>query len=110
MGKLFCAAALLVITAVPASAFVYYGEVAAFAFKYCPQGWEPAWGQKKSVGRDHYLFPLLQREYGSDDAMSFRVPELHEHPPTLPAEGARDRAKLTWCIRTENAVFPPRGD
>lgn len=56
------------------------------------------------------LFPLLQREYGSDDAMSFHAPDLHDHPPTLPPEGAKDRDKLTWCIRTENAVFPPRGD
>lgn len=38
MRKLLCAAVLLLATAVPASAFVYYGEVAAFAFKFCPKG------------------------------------------------------------------------
>lgn len=107
MRKLAFATALLLASVAPASAN-YYGEVAAFAFKFCPKDWAPAEGQLMRVYQNTEMFSLLQREYGSEDSMSFRLPELHEHPPTLPAEGARDRGKLTWCIHIHKATFPPR--
>jgi microcystin-dependent protein len=108
MRKLMFAATLLLAAAVPASA-AYYGEVAAFAFKFCPKGWVPAAGYEVRLNGNTELFSLLQRDYGAGrDAMSFKLPELNEHPPTLPDESAKDRAKLTWCIRTRDAIFPPR--
>lgn len=109
MRKLAFAAALLLASAAPASA-VYYGEVAAFAFKFCPKGWTPAGGYSRRIPYNTELFSLLQREYGGEDSMSFDLPKLDTQPPTLPDESAKDRAKLTWCIRTENATFPPRPD
>ncbi|MBV9991400.1 MAG: tail fiber protein [Alphaproteobacteria bacterium] len=106
MRKLLTAAVLLLVTSVPSSA-AYYGEVAAFAFKFCPKGWTPAHGDEMRVYSHTYMFSLLQRDYGAGrDANSFKLPDLRD-PPTLPDESARDRAKLTWCIRTRDAMFPP---
>lgn len=107
MRKLMFAAALLLAFAVPASA-AYYGEVAAFAFKFCPKGWTPAEGLRYGINQNAALFSVIGSEYGGDYPNNFAVPDLKEHPPLLPAEDAKDRGKLTWCIRVRDAVYPPR--
>jgi Phage Tail Collar Domain len=93
----------------------YFGEVQAFAMKYCPEGWSPARGYPYSMSAKDgtNLFPLLGYTYNSGQERSkneFGIPDLHEHPPTLPDPSARDSNKITWCILIHDGVFPPRPD
>jgi len=93
----------------------YYGEVQAFATKYCPEGWDRAVGYPKHMSSPGgtYLFPLLSYNYNSGQERSaneFGMPDLREHPPTLPDPSAKDSNKITWCILTHDGVFPPRPD
>ena len=93
----------------------YYGEVQAFALKYCPEGWTPTVGYSMHIATKNgrYLFPLVGHTYNSGQERSadeFGLPDLRGHPPTLPDVTARDRDKITWCIFTHDGIFPPRPD
>jgi hypothetical protein len=103
------AAALVWASGVPASA-AFYGEVAAFAFKFCPKGWQPADGSLRRLMSDTTMFSLIGNEYGGEYPETFRVPELNAYPPTLPDSSAKDSGKLTWCIRMRDGIYPPRPD
>lgn len=93
----------------------YYGEVQAFALKYCPPGWDAVHGYPRSMSTPGgtYLFPLIGYNYNSGrerSANEFGTPDLYDHPPTLPDVTAKDRNKITWCILTHDGIFPPRPD
>ncbi|HWA90789.1 MAG TPA: tail fiber protein [Rhizomicrobium sp.] len=107
MTRALLAAALLLAGAAPASAD-YYGEVVPFALKFCPKGWSQAWGVRMGIHQNTALFSVLGSEYGGDYPYNFQLPDLKDHPPTMPDPSAKDADKLLWCIRTQNAMYPPR--
>lgn len=53
----------------------YMGEVCAFGFDFCPQGFLPADGRILSIRDNQALFTLLMNHYGGDGRITFALPD-----------------------------------
>ena len=104
----------------PGPAATYIGEVRAFAFSFCPQGWAPANGALMPISQNPTLFSLLGTTYGGNGTSTFALPDLRGRGPvgTSPdqAAGAVSGAPggspmrflaMTWCIAVQ-ATYPPK--
>jgi microcystin-dependent protein len=106
MKRLLASAALvaLVMCAIPrqaeAQATPFVGQVALFAFNFCPTGWLPMNGQLLSISQNTALFSLLGTNYGGDGTTTFGLPKWG---PVNSANGF----PYTACIATQG-VFPSR--
>jgi hypothetical protein len=123
-----CAAAALaaLVTGLAASATAqtpppglpYAGEVRAFGFNYCPNGWLPADGRPMSIAQNSMLFALLGTTYGGNGTSTFNLPDLRGRTPLGAGpgvalgqtSGAQPGSQpaflgLTWCIAVTGA-FP----
>lgn len=62
----------------PARAFEpFVGQVAIFAFKFCPRGWTKADGRLLAVSSNDALFSLYGTNYGGDGQTTFALPKLN---------------------------------
>jgi microcystin-dependent protein len=68
------------------------GEIAVFAFNFCPVGWLPADGRELLIRDYVQLFHATGTKYGGDGKSTFAVPQL-----------GCDRWDLTCCIATHRA-------
>jgi microcystin-dependent protein len=97
----------------------YVGEVRAFAFNFCPQGWRAADGSLLPIAQNPALFSLLGTSYGGDGRTSFALPDLRGRTPigTPPGQGQGGVSgappgpprflAMTWCIAVLG-TYPPR--
>ena len=76
----------------------YVGEVATFAFNFCPRGWAPMNGQLQSIAQNTALFALLGTTYGGNGQTTFALPLAK---PIYTLTGA----PLLQCIALQG-VFP----
>jgi len=106
MKRLLPSAALiaLLVCAIPrqaeAQATPFLGQVALFAFNFCPVGWLPLNGQLLPIAQNAALFSLLGINYGGDGTTTFALPKWG---PVNAANGF----PYTACIAT-TGVFPSR--
>lgn len=77
----------------------YMGEIATFAFRFCPRGWEPLNGQLLPISQNQALFSLLGTTYGGDGRTNFALP-LAKPVFTLKAG-----APMIQCIATQG-IYP----
>jgi microcystin-dependent protein len=89
------------LNAAPAAADTqpFIGEVATFAFRFCPKGWAPLNGQLMAISQNTALFSLLGTTYGGDGRSTFALPLAK---PTLTLTQG---APLIQCIALLG-VFP----
>jgi microcystin-dependent protein len=105
----------------PAPGTPYVGEVRAFAFNYCPQGWLPADGRPMAVAQNQGLFSLLGTSFGGNGFSVFNLPDLRGRAPvgtgsgvTMGQQGSAQPGPqpaflgMTWCIAVQGA-FPQNG-
>lgn len=52
------------------------GEVALYAFNFCPRGWAEAQGQLIPVNKNDALFSLFGTTYGGDGKTTFALPKF----------------------------------
>src|SRR5262249_47028571 len=52
----------------------FLGQVATFAFSFCPKGWAPLNGQLLPINQNQALFALLGTTYGGDGKTTFALP------------------------------------
>ena len=83
-----------------AQATPFVGQVAVFAFNFCPTGWLPLNGQLLPISQNTALFSLLGTNYGGDGISTFALPKW-AGPYT--ANGF----PFTACIAAQG-VFPSR--
>jgi microcystin-dependent protein len=106
MKRLLASAALiaLLMCAMPrpaeAQATPFVGQVALFAFNFCPTGWLPLNGQLLPIAQNTALFSLLGTNYGGDGITTFALPKWGQ---AYTANGF----PYTACIATQG-VFPSR--
>jgi microcystin-dependent protein len=106
MKRLLASAALiaLLMCAMPrpaeAQATPFVGQVALFAFNFCPTGWLPLNGQLLPIAQNAALFSLLGTNYGGDGITTFALPKWGQ---AYTANGF----PYTACIATQG-VFPSR--
>ena len=79
-------AAALTVTALVACGGVqatepYLGELRAFAFDFCPQGWVAADGSTLPVRPNPALFSLVNTTFGGDGLVNFGLPDLRGRTP-----------------------------
>lgn len=100
MYALFSAMGLIGLCA-PAAAGIepFLGEIATFAFKFCPRGWAPLNGQLLPISQNSALFSLLGFTYGGDGRTNFALP-LAKPVFTLKAG-----APMIQCIATQG-IYP----
>ncbi len=104
----------------PPPALTYIGEVRAFAFNYCPQGWLPADGHNMPIAQNQALFSLLGTSFGGNGVSYFSLPDLRGRTPigtgsgvTLGQTGSAQPGSLprflglTWCMAVQG-TYPPR--
>jgi len=82
-----------------AQATPFLGQIAFFAFNFCPAGWAAADGQIMSITQNTALFSLLGTNFGGNGTTNFALPSL---APFRTANGP-----LTVCIAI-TGVFPSR--
>ena len=95
-------AAALTISAEPASAEPFLGDIKIFAFDYCPDGWIAADGRLLPIQQNQALFVLFATNYGGNGTTTFAVPKVT--PYSAPANG-RSAVRLTACI-AGNGFYP----
>jgi microcystin-dependent protein len=78
----------------------FVGEIATFAFNFCPLGWAPLNGQLLPISQNQALFALLGTTYGGDGKTTFALPTAK---PIFTAT----EATFTQCIALQG-VFPSR--
>jgi microcystin-dependent protein len=106
MKRLLASAALiaLLMCSMPrpakAQATPFVGQVALFAFNFCPTGWLPLNGQLLPIAQNTALFSLLGTNYGGDGITTFALPKWGQ---AYTANGF----PYTACIATQG-VFPSR--
>src|ERR1700734_1041207 len=83
-----------------AQATPFVGQVALFAFNFCPTGWLPLSGQLLPISQNTALFSLLGTNYGGDGITTFALPKWG---PVNSANGF----PYTACIATQG-VYPSR--
>lgn len=106
MKRLLPSAALmaLLMCAMPrpaeAQATPFLGQVALFAFNFCPVGWLPLNGQLLPISQNTALFSLLGTFYGGDGVTTFALPKWGQAYTT-------NGYPYTACIAIQG-VFPSR--
>jgi microcystin-dependent protein len=104
----------------PPAAATYIGEVRAFAFSFCPQGWLPADGRPMTIAQNVQLFSLLGTSFGGNGTTIFNLPDLRGRTPAgagpslslgqgasaQPGQPPRFLG-LTWCIAVQMS-YPQR--
>ncbi|KMK67682.1 phage tail protein [Puniceibacterium sp. IMCC21224] len=84
-------AATTMLTAGPgpalAGSYPFLGEIAVYAFNYCPQGWAKADGQLLAVSSYDALFSLYGTIYGGDGRTTFGLPDLRGRTPLNRGQG-----------------------
>ena len=83
-----------------ASSEPFIGEIATFAFNFCPQGWAPLNGQLMAISQNTALFALIGTSYGGNAQTTFALPTAK---PIFTATGF----PFTQCIALFG-IFPPR--
>ena len=83
-----------------AQATPFVGQVALFAFNFCPTGWLPLNGQLLPISQNTALFSLLGTNFGGDGITTFALPKWG---PVNTANGF----PFTACIAIQG-VFPSR--
>lgn len=83
-----------------AQATPFLGQVALFAFNFCPAGWLPLNGQLLPISQNTALFSLLGTNYGGDGITTFALPKWGS---AYTANGF----PYTACIAAQG-VFPSR--
>jgi len=83
-----------------AQATPFLGQIAIFAFNFCPAGWLPLNGQLLSISQNTALFSLLGTFYGGDGVSTFALPKWG---PINSGNGF----PYTACIAAQG-VFPSR--
>ncbi|WP_313791152.1 phage tail protein [Oryzibacter oryziterrae] len=106
MSRMIMAALLAASTALPSTAYAsetpHLGEVATFAFNYCPQGWAPTNGMLLSIQQNQALFSLLGTKFGGNGVNSFALPKYSViSAPTNSAPGQL----MTVCIALQG-IYP----
>jgi microcystin-dependent protein len=104
----------------PPAAATYMGEVRAFAFNFCPQGWLPADGRNMPIAQNPALFSLLGTSFGGNGTTVFNLPDLRGRTPigagagvSLGQTGSAQPGVLprflglTWCIAVQMS-YPQR--
>ncbi|HET6377546.1 MAG TPA: tail fiber protein [Methylocella sp.] len=93
----------LAISAKPctAGAEPFLGEIATFAFRFCPRGWAPLNGQILPINQNQALFSLLGKTFGGDGKTTFALPLAR--PVFTLVQGA----PLIQCIALQG-IFPSR--
>lgn len=102
----------------PSAAAAYLGEVRAFAFSFCPQGWLPADGRNIPIAQNQALFSLLGPSFGGNGVTYFSLPDLRGRTPigtgpdvSLGQPGSAQPGSqsrflgMTWCIAV-NPSYP----
>lgn len=83
-----------------ASSDPFLGEVATFAFNFCPRGWAALNGQLLPIAQNTALFALLGTTYGGNGQTTFALPLAK---PIYTLTGAQ----VIQCIALQG-VFPSR--
>ena len=65
----------------------FLGDICAFAFNFCPQGWAEADGQLLPISQNTALFSLLGTFYGGDGKSTFALPDLRGRVPVGMGQG-----------------------
>lgn len=78
----------------------FVGQIAIFAFNFCPTGWALLNGQLLPISQNTALFSLLGTTYGGDGVSTFALPSWG---PIYTANGGT----LLPCISLFG-IFPPR--
>lgn len=94
-------ASVLTQTTNGAQAQLFLGEVATFAFNFCPLGWAEANGQLLQIAQNSALFNLLGTQYGGDGVTTFALPNAKA------AVTLTTGATLTQCVSLQG-IFPSR--
>jgi Phage Tail Collar Domain len=102
----------------PPAPATYLGEVRAFGFNFCPQGWLPADGRNMPIAQNQALFSLLGASFGGNGYTSFSLPDLRGRTPigagpsvslgqlSSAQPGSQSRfLGMTWCIAVD-ASYP----
>jgi microcystin-dependent protein len=91
-----------VLAANPASAdqTPFLGEIATFAFGFCPKGWAPLDGAMLAISTNTALFDLLGTTYGGDGTTTFALPRVKPIFTLSPGQ-----PQLLQCIAL-SGVFP----
>jgi microcystin-dependent protein len=84
-----------------AKAQMYLGDVATFAFGFCPLGWAEANGQLLQIAEYDALFALIGTQYGGDGQTTFALPNART------AVTLTTGATLIQCVSLAG-VFPSR--
>jgi microcystin-dependent protein len=106
MKRLLPSAALiaLLMYALPRSAEAqatpFVGQVALFAFNFCPTGWLPLDGQLLPISQNTALFSLLGTNFGGDGVTTFALPKWG-------SVNTANGFPFTACIAIQG-VFPSR--
>lgn len=79
----------------------YLGEIATFAFHFCPRGWAPLNGQLLSISQNTALFSLLGTTYGGDGRTTFALPTARPVFTLIPG------APVIQCIALQG-IYPSR--
>lgn len=83
-----------------ASSEPFIGEIATFAFNFCPVGWAPLNGQIMAISQNTALFALIGTNYGGNGQTTFALPT---GKPVFTATGF----PFTQCIALFG-IFPSR--
>jgi microcystin-dependent protein len=67
---------VLILSAIPATAQPFLGEVDLVAFNFEPQGWALCQGQLLSISQNTALFSLLGTQFGGNGQSTFALPDL----------------------------------
>lgn len=84
-----------------AQAEPFIGQIAAFAFGFCPRGWAPTKGQLLPIAQNTALFSLLGTTYGGNGQTTFALPNLPA------ASTLTSGALVTQCIALQG-IYPSR--
>jgi microcystin-dependent protein len=82
-----------------AQAQLFLGDVATFAFNFCPLGWAEANGQLLPIAQNDALFNLLGTQYGGNGVTTFALPNAKT------AVTLTTGATLIQCVSLQG-VFP----
>ena len=83
----------------------FIGEVATFAFNFCPAGWAQTLGQLLPIQTNQALFALIGTYYGGDGMTTFALPYLP--PMNMSTVSGGSTMTLIRCIAVAG-VFPSR--
>jgi microcystin-dependent protein len=79
------------------------GQIQAFGFNYCPQGWMLANGAMLPISQNQALYSLIGTRYGGNGTTTFALPNL-----TGGTIGPQAQP-ITWCMATQGLYAPNPG-